>query len=110
MRKLRTADALTFCRCIKRIGLKEQLRNIAMNADSAKDVWDQGFDIIWTMFDAATEKDGEAAIYEFLAGPFEMTPKQVSELELETLVANLKQLAAENNLSGFFKTAAGSMK
>jgi hypothetical protein len=110
MRKLRTADALVFCRCVKRLGLKEQLRNIAMNADTAKDVWNQGFDIIWTMFDMATEKDGEAAIYEFLAGPFEMTTAQVANLDLDVLMANLKQLAEENNLSGFFKTAAGSMR
>ena len=110
MRKLRTTDALVFCRCIKRLGLKEQIRNIIMNADTAKDVLDQGFDIIWTMFDLATEKEGEKAIYEFLSGPFEMTPKQVSELELDVLISNIKQLAEENNLAGFFKTAAGSMK
>lgn len=110
MRKLKTADILVFCRCVKRIGLKEQIRTIAQNADTAKDVWDNGFDFLWTLFDAATEKEGESAIYEFLAGPFEMTPKQVSELDLDVLMANLRQLAEENNLAGFFKTAAGSMK
>ena len=110
MRTLRTTDAINFCRCIKRIGLKEQIRAITMNADSAKDIYEQGFDIIWTLIDAATEKEGEAAIYEFLAGPFEMTPEQVGQLELDALFANIKQLAEENNLAGFFKTAAGSMK
>ncbi len=110
MRKLKTCDIPVLCRCVKKLGLKEQIRAIAQESDTAKDVWDQGFDIIWTMFDMATEKDGEAAIYEFLAGPFEMTTAQVANLELDALVANLKQLTEENNLSGFFKTAAGSMR
>ena len=81
-----------------------------MKADTAQDLYDKGFDIIWTMVEMATEKDGEAAIYDFLAGPFEMTPDQVGQLELDVLVSNLKQLAAENNLASFFKTAAGSMR
>lgn len=110
MRKLKTADVPALCRCIKRIGLKEHLRNIAMNAESAKDVWDQGFDIIWTILEIASEKECESAIYEFLAGPFEMTAAEVADLDLETMMANLRQLAAENNLAGFFKSAAGLMK
>ena len=110
MRKLKTSDIPALCRCIKRIGLKEQFRAIAQNADSAADVWDQGFDIVWTLIDAATEKEGESAIYEFLAGPFEMTAQQVADLDLEVMMANIKQLAAENNLATFFNVAAGSMK
>jgi hypothetical protein len=39
-----------------------------------------------------------------------MTTAQVANLDLDVLMANLKQLAEENNLSGFFKTAAGSMR
>ena len=110
MRKLKTADIPALCRCVKRIGLKEHLRTIAQEANTAEDVWNQGFDIIWTLIDVATEKDGEAAIYEFLAGPFEMTAKEVADLDLDVMMANLRQLAEENNLANFFKTAAGSMK
>lgn len=110
MRKLKTADIPALCRCVKRIGLKEQLRSIAQEANTAEDVWNQGFDIIWTIIDIATEKESEFAIYEFLAGPFEMTAKEVADLDLDVMMANLRQLAEENNLANFFKAAAGSMK
>ena len=110
MRKLKTSDVLSFCRCLKKLGVKEKIQNIAKEADRAKDVWDRGFDMIWSIFDLATEAEGENALYEFLSGPFEMSAKEVADLDLETLFDNLKQLAAENNLTAFFKSAASSMK
>lgn len=106
MRKLKTTDAIAFCRCIKRVGLKERIREITANADNVQDVVDQGFEILWSVLEAAAEPEGEASIYEFLSGPFEMTPKQVGNLDLDVLIANLRQLAADNNLAGFFKSAA----
>lgn len=110
MRKLKTADIPAFGRCIKRLGAKDLIRSIAQKADTAQDVWALGFDALWDLFDLATEQEGEGAIYDFLAGPFEMTAKEVSELDLEALMANLKQLAEENNLAGFFKSAAASTR
>lgn len=110
MRKLKTADIPKFCRCLKRIGAKDLIKNAAQQAEKAKDIWSFGFDTIWNLFDLATEKGGEAAIYDFLAGPFEMSAEEVADLELDALMSNLKQLAEENNLSGFFKSATASMK
>lgn len=110
MRKLKTSDIPSFCRCLKRLGVKDKIQNIAKEADRAKDVWDKGFDVIWSIFDLATEAEGENVLYEFLAGPFEMTAQEVADLDLEMLFDNLKQLAAENNLTAFFKSAASSMK
>lgn len=110
MRKLKTADIPAFCRGIKKLGLKDQIKDIAQKANTAQDVWDFGFDFVWQLFDIATEKHGEAVIYEFLSGPFEMTPEQVGDLDLDVLMANLKQMAEENNLLGFFKSAAASMR
>jgi hypothetical protein len=110
MRKLRTSDIPSLCRSIKKLGLKERFKNLAQEANNATDVWDRGFDIIWDLFDAATETEGEVAIYEFLAGPFEMTPDEVRDLDLDVLISNMKQLAAENNLGVFFKSAAKLMK
>lgn len=110
MRKLKTADIPAFCRCVKRLGLKDQIRAIAQQSDNMKDAWDQGFDLLWNLFDIATEKEGEGEIYKFLAGPFEMTPAEVADLDLAALMENLQQLAAENNLTAFFKLAAASTK
>ena len=110
MRKLKTRDVPAFCRCIKKLGLKDKIREVAKKANSIGDIWDRGFDFIWDLFDVATELDGEVVIYEFLAGPFEMTAEEVADLDFDVLGANIKQLAAENDLASFFKSAAKSMK
>lgn len=110
MRKLKTSDIPVLCRCLKKLGLKEQIQAIAKDSDTMKDVWDRGFDMIWNFFDIATEADGENCIYEFLAGPFEMTPEEVSNLDIDVLLSNLRQLVTENNLVAFFKSAAVLMK
>lgn len=110
MRKLKTTDVPALSRCLKKLGLKEQFRDIALKADSMADVWDYGFDLVWNLFDVATETPGEQAVYEFLAGPFEMTPEQVADLDLDVLIENLKKLVEENNLRNFFNIAARLMK
>ena len=110
MRKLKTCDIPILCRCAKRLGLKEQIQSIAQESDNIQDVWSRGFDFIWNLFDIATEKAGEGCIYEFLAGPFEMTPEEVRDLDMDILLANLQQLVRENNLGAFFKFAAAWMK
>ncbi len=110
MRKLKTTDIPALCRSVKKLGLREQFKTIAQEANNGQDVWDRGFDLIWGLFDVATEKNGEMAIYEFLAGPFEMTPAEVRDLDLDVLIPNLQQLAAENNLAVFFKSAARLMR
>lgn len=110
MRKLKTSDIPVLCRCVKRLGLKDKIREIAQAADNIQDVWGFGFDFIWDLFDIATEKAGEDAIYEFLAGPFEMTPDEVRNLDLDVLMDNVQQLVQENNLASFFKSAAALMK
>lgn len=110
MRKLKTSDVPVLCRCLKKLGVKDQFKSIAKEANTLQEAWDRGFDLIWNLFDVATEPEGEGAIYEFLAGPFEMTPAEVCDLDLDQLLDNLQQLASENNLANFFKFAAKSMK
>lgn len=110
MRKLQTTDIPSFCRTVKKLGLKEKFKTLALEANTGKDVWDRGFDLVWDLFDVATEVDGEMAIYEFLAGPFEMTPEEVRHLDLDILFSNIQQMTAENNLAVFFKYAARLMR
>lgn len=110
MRKLKTTDVFSFCRVIKQIGAKDKFREIAMKANSADDVFDSGFDLVWDLFDIATETNSEHHIYEFLAGPFEMKPAEIQDLDLDKLFPMLKQLAAENNLLYFFERAAALTK
>lgn len=110
MRKLKTSDVPALSRCLKKLGLKEQFRDLALKSNSVQDMWADGFDFVWNLFDVATEKAGEAALYEFLAGPFEMTAKQVADMDLDILIEHLQRLVKENNLGTFFNIAARLMK
>lgn len=110
MRKLKTSDIPSLCRSIKKLGLKEKFKTLAQEANSGQEAWDRGFNLLWDLFDVATETEGESAIYDFLAGPFEMTPEEVRDLDLDVLITNVKQLAEDNNLTGFFRSAARLMR
>lgn len=106
MRKLKTSDIPAFCRCLKHLGIKDRVQEIAKNSDNMAQAWDKGFDLLWGVFDLATEADGEQHIYNFLSGPFEMTPAEVADLPIPVLFDDLKQLAKDNDLAGFFNFAA----
>ncbi len=110
MRKLKTKDVPAFCRMLKTVGFKEDFRAIAQEAQTSKDVWNAGFELLWRLFDVITEREGEEALYAFLAGPFDMTPGEVGDMDLADLIAACRQLAEENDLLGFFKSAAALMR
>lgn len=110
MRKLKTSDIPAFCRCLKVIGIKDQLHQISKNATSTADVWEKGFDLLWNIFDVATENKGEKALYSFLAGPLEKTAQEVEDMDLADFLVDMKQLATENDLATFFKSAGALMK
>lgn len=110
MRKLMTQDVFACCRCLKALGVKEKMKELAAEANSVRDVFDLGFDVLWDLFDAATESGGEAALYNFLAGPFEMSAEEVATMPLPDLFAALQLMAEENDLKGFFGFVRRLMK
>lgn len=110
MRKLKTRDIPAACRCIKRLGIKDDVRELAQNSKSLEGAWERGFEFVWHIFDLATETEGESLIYAFLAGPFEMTVEDVSDLDMPDLMAKLRQLCEENDLGSFFKSARALMR
>lgn len=110
MRKLKTSDIPVLCRCVKKLGIKDQIKAVAQQANTVKDVCAFGFDFVWDLFDIATEQAGESVLYEFLSGPFEMTPEEVRDLDMDILLENVQHMVQNNNLVAFFKFAAQSMK
>lgn len=110
MRNLKTSDIPSFCRCLKKLDVREQFRAVAAESSTAREAWEKGFDLIWGIFDTATEQAGEKALYDFLAGPFEMTSQEVADLDLGKLFAGLQQLIEDENIVTFFKFAAQLMK
>lgn len=57
---------------------------------------------VFKIIEIATEARVEGRVYEFLAGPFEMTPADVQNMPLPDFVENVTRLTKENDLSSFF--------
>lgn len=104
MRKLKTSDIFAFSRCIKAIGVKEELQNIANDMKQVKDQEKFGIEVMYKLFELASEKKSEKAIYEFLSGPFEMDPKEIENMALNDLFEELKVFSEDASvLASFFK-------
>ena len=110
MRKLQTSDVFAALRAIKKANLKEELKPIIKQAASGEmNLEDVGITGILSILEIASEKKAEGAVYEFLAGPFEKTAKEIETLDLEELLDGLAELGRENNLRRFFTALAGMM-
>lgn len=108
MRKLQTKDIFSVLRLIQKSNLKEELKPmIAMAAAGEMKVEDIGLEGVLTMIEIFSAAKSESAIYEFLAGPFELESEQVKEMDLCTLAENLERLSKENDLKHFFTILQG---
>jgi hypothetical protein len=110
MRKLKTSDLFAFARCLKDIGLKDEIKKIAMEANNVGDIAEKGFDYFYILFEKVTDNKSEQAIYEFLSGIFEMTPEEVEKMDPIEWLDNLTKIADFNAWKTFFTTAARLMK
>jgi hypothetical protein len=108
MRKLQTSDVFNAMRLIKKANLKEEIKPVLkMAAAGEMNVEDVGIEGILSLIEILAEKKSEQAIYDVLAGPFEMEPKDVEKMDLNVLADNLDALAKENDLKRFFSLLAG---
>ena len=105
MRKLKTSDLFELARCINKIGLKDEIKKIAMKANNVNDIAENGFEIIFGLIEVASAKKAEKPIYEFLSKPFEMSMEEVENLELAEFIKGLTDIADINTWKTFFKTA-----
>ena len=103
MRKLNTSDVFAMARVIRASGirgeLQELIRRVAGSDTPAESVGIEGFLII---MEALAERKSETAIYEALAGPFEMDAGDIATMDLESLSERLTELVKENDLKRFF--------
>lgn len=108
MRKLTTQDVFAALRIASDLQLKDEVQALAQLANDGKLTRDEiGAQAFMKVLDLFVSKKAEGRIYEFLAGPFEITPEQVRDLPLMELAENIKALAEENDLAGFFTLLGG---
>lgn len=121
MRKLIASDIFAALRVVsaieKKQGIETTIKDLVKNAEKeTKDDGDDktakernddfivrvGVSGVFKIIEIATEARVEGRVYEFLAGPFEMTPADVQNMPLPDFVENVTRLTKENDLSSFF--------
>ena len=121
MRKLIASDVFAALRVVsaieKKQGIETTNKDLVKNAENetkadgddktAKERNDDfivrvGVSGVFKIIEIATEARVEGRVYEFLAGPFEMTPADVQNMPLPDFVENVTRLTKENDLSSFF--------
>ena len=103
MRKLNTADVFAMARIVRASGLRDDLREVILRvSEKGLSTAAVGIDGMLVVMEAVAEKKAESAIYEALAGPFEIPAADIATMELDVLLDNLKQLAEANDLKRFF--------
>ena len=107
MRKLQTQDIFKALRVVNGANLKEGLKEIVKKSGDGKiDVKDVGMDIIFEIFEKAADTKIEEMLYDFLAGPLEMSAKEVKEMEITALICNLKECTDSEGWKNFFKSVS----
>ena len=121
MRKLIASDLFAALRVVsaieKKQGIETTIKDLVKNAENetkadgddktAKERNDDfivrvGVSGVFKIIEIATEARVEGRVYEFLAGPFEMTPADVQNMPLPDFAENVTRLTKENDLSSFF--------
>lgn len=103
MRQLNTSDLFKAARLIRKMGIKEDLKKFAEGINADQNQEEVGIDMLMLIFERATDETAEQLIYEFLAGPFEVAPHEVKEMELFKMVESLFKVADVEKWKGFFK-------
>ena len=120
MRKLIASDVFAALRVVsaieKKQGIETTIKDLVKNAENetkadgddktAKERNDDfivrdGVSGVFKIIEIATEARVEGRVYEFLAGPFEMTPADIQNMPLPDFVENVTRLTKENDLSSF---------
>lgn len=108
MRKLQTSDVFELGRVVKKVGLKKELKEIAIKTNKSNEEADEyslGFDFVFGIIEKFIEKESENAIYDFLSGPFECSPEDVKRMDPIDLVEGIFEIASIDKWKSFLKLA-----
>lgn len=111
MRNLQTQDIFSACRLLTKIGVREEIRNVAKAAEETKTVqFDIGFDLMFGILEKATQENAENEIYKFIADLFECDPEEVRKMKPIDLFKDLEKVANIEEWKNFFDYVAKLMK
>lgn len=113
MRSLETQDIFSACRLLTKIGVREEIRNVAKAAEESKTKrvqFDIGFDLMFGILEKATQENAENEIYKFIANLFECDPEEVRKMNPIDLFKELEKVANIDEWKSFFGYVAKLMK
>ena len=113
MRNLETHDIFSAVRLLNKIGVREEIREVAKQAEENKTKtirFDMGFDLMLGILEKATSENSETEIYKFIANLFECEWEEVRKMNPITLMKNLEKVANFEEWKSFFDYVKRLMK
>ena len=98
MRRLKTSDVFAFMRIASEAHIRDEVKALAavIQRDGANaDAQSVGYDLILSVLDRMGAKGAEKAVYDFLAGVWEIEPQAVADMELGEFGETMKTWATE---------------
>ena len=103
MKKLTGKHVFAMAKIIKAANLKDELGEVIAKAQTGEMSTEKvGIEGLMTVINACGDDKVEQRVYELLDDVFDA---KVADMSLEAIAENFKQLAKENNLMSFFKSA-----
>ena len=113
MRSLRTSDIFSMCRLLSKIGVRDEIKEVAARAEENKGKniqFDVGFDLIIGIIEKATTENSEKEIYIFIADLFECEWEEVRDMDPVEMLDKLEEVTSIDKWKNFFKRVAALMK
>ena len=108
-RKLEFGDVFEGARLVERIGIREEVIEVAKRAEESKTKKvqiDMGFDLFFGIMSKAITREAEQEIYKFLSNIFECKPEEVKKMDPLAVFETLKEVASIEEWANFFKSVA----
>lgn len=105
MRGLQTSDIFSAIRVLTKIGVREEIKEVAKQAEDSKGKaiqFDLGFDLMFGIVEKAAEQRAEKEIYSFIADLFECTPDEVQKMHPVKMFKKLLEVANIEEWKDFF--------
>lgn len=111
MRRAKTADMFKFVRLVVDLKIKDEFYSLVDDIEKRQkenkpvDIDKEGFKLVYSIISMASTEEAEQRIYDFLSGPFEMTPEEVKNLDYIEFMEALKKTIDIKALIDFFASA-----
>ena len=105
MRNLQTKDLFSAARLLTKIGVRDEIREVAMQAEASKGKKvkiDFGFDLMFGILEKAAQQNAEKEIYIFVADLLEKQPEEVKKMNPVKLIKDLLEVANIEEWKDFF--------